>query len=299
MYPQSGGPYPRTVLGSQVSRALRRTDDACRELDRLAQVLSRQRGWLRRCYLDALRAKRRNLWTPPDPVIVGTLLDNASARMISDEHDLLEVVLESLDRFQHRLTKGQPPMATLLWNYTGSGNRRKDFRPKDEEDISDFIANWLRDDLSPTAKVVIGREVQPRRGQRTDIRVDAIPCCPAGVTARPLTIVIEVKGCWHPAVRTAIRTQLVEDYLINNGLTHGIYLVGWFVCERWNVQKSRRRTCLKSRTYADACSEVQELAHPFAGEHAEVFVKGVCLDCRFPNSPGSRCRAASSTPESS
>lgn len=30
-----------------------------------------------------------------------------------------------------------------------------------------------------------------------------------------------------------METQLRDRYLRDRGLTHGIYLVGWFVCHRW------------------------------------------------------------------
>ena len=153
-----------------------------------------------------------------------------------------------------------PPGAGQLWNYNGAGNQRREFRPKDEEDLSDSIAGWLRDDLGATAGVVVGREVQPRRGQRTDVMVVAVGNTPANQSNSPITVVVEVKGCWNPDVKTAIETQLVKGYLEKNGLTHGVYLVGWYLCARWDGPWSGAKSNLSSDSYEAACKEVAGLA---------------------------------------
>ena len=44
---------------------------------------------------------------------------------------------------------------------------------------------------------------------------------------RRLTVIIEVKWSDNAGVSTSLVTQLGEDYLLQNNLTHGIYLVGW------------------------------------------------------------------------
>lgn len=265
------------LIGALTARG---TEDACKQLLRLSESVPSERLWFRWRYWEALRLKRRKGWQPLSPEVIRSVLENPAARVVEDENDLIDVILESLCRFQEHLTKSSPPQAGFLWNYEGSGNQRKSFSPKDEEDLSDMIAVWLTNDLGPKAGVVIGREVQPRRGQRTDIKVVAIPTEAGG--CRPLTVVVEVKGCWHREVRTAIKTQLVEDYLNMNGWTHGLYVVGWYVCDQWN-NPAKPLTCnLDSKNYEDACKEMENLAAPYTGEGVSAIVKAVCLDCRFP-----------------
>ena len=150
-------------------------------------------------------------------------------RRFSDAAALQEAVLDSITRFQEKLTCSQVPAVARLWNYEGMGRSRTNFAPKDEEDLSDELARWLRDDLARKG-VILNREVQLRRGKRADVIVDAISAVENCI--KQISIVIEVKGCWNRDVKHAIRTQLVDDYLATNGLTHGIYLVGWYSCAR-------------------------------------------------------------------
>lgn len=43
-----------------------------------------------------------------------------------------------------------------------------------------------------------------------------------------LTIVGEVKAAWNSVLDTAIRTQLVDRYMLDTGTRHGLYIVLWF-----------------------------------------------------------------------
>ena len=53
----------------------------------------------------------------------------------------------------------------------------------------------------------------------------------------------------------------VGDYLRPNGLTHGIYLVGWFVCDKWSNPQNK----LTSQIFTDAQQEVVQLAAAYDG----------------------------------
>lgn len=112
-------------------------------------------------------------------------------------------------------------------------------RPKDEEELSDELARWFEGDLGPERGVIVNREVQPRRGQKTDVYVDAILPEGASQTATRLTVVIEVKGCWNREVLTAMEHQLVDEYLHRNRLGHGIYVVGWYAGGVWDADDWR------------------------------------------------------------
>jgi len=219
------------------------------------------------------------LWTPPTPQTVLALAAHREARLVSDANDLMEVVLESLGRLQVQLTQSTLPRSEDLWHWEGADTRRRNFRHRDEASLSNYIARWLRDDLDQRG-IVIGREVQPRLGQRTDIHVTAVPRGDASSSLQNVTVVIEVKGCWNVEVRTAVDGQLVGDYLRLNGLTHGIYLVGWFVCDKWDNSQNK----LASHTFADAQKEVVQLTAAYDGTANPERVVAVVLDCRYPDS---------------
>jgi hypothetical protein len=205
---------------------------------------------------------------------VKKMLQQPTARWIDNEDDLLDLVLESLERFQKSLTGQSLPAVETLWRWDGAGQSRSNFQPKDEEALSDDVARWLRADLGTNAGVVVNREVQPRRGNRTDVIVEAVR---SGVSpdSDKCVIVIEVKGCWHPEVKTAIESQLVDDYLRPNGWRCGIYLVGWFVCDRWKIPKNR----LAGKNLADAKMELKGYAKATMQNAQYVRVESFLLDC--------------------
>jgi hypothetical protein len=151
------------------------------------------------------------LWTPYPPKQILQLVEKGTNRLIANEGDLIEVVLESLERLETALVGVINPQVIDLWNYQGGGTTRHGFAPKDEEDLSGKIAGWLQTDLGPSRGLILNREVQPRRGLRTDVLVDAVAL--DQVNTSRLTIVIEVKGCWNSEVPTAIQEQLIDDYL--------------------------------------------------------------------------------------
>jgi len=264
------------IIGTLEARG---TDEACGELLRLANALPRESLWLRWRHYNARTSKRRKSWVPPAPGIVLALAARGEARLVSNADDLMEVVLESLERLQVQLIQSTLPRSEDLWHWGGADTRRQNFRPRDEAYLSSYVARWLREDLSQRG-VVIGREVQPRQGQRTDIYVTAVPQNGASSSLDNIELVIEVKGCWNNEVLTAVDDQLVGGYLRLNGLTHGIYLVGWFVCDKWTNSVNK----LKSVAIAGARHEVVQLTAAYDGKINPEHVTAVVLDCQYPNS---------------
>lgn len=294
LFPPEGDPVrettfvsPRDEVGwvrNSLPRLIvdRGTLAACKELLRISEVLPKENPWMLRYYREAVTIYRRKSWEPMTPSEVVSLVASPRGRFIRNEDDLMDVVMESLDRLQSRLTSESLPAIGDLWNWEGAGQRRHRFRPKDEEALSNYVATHLKHDIGPKSGVVINREVQPRIGQRTDILVEAT-ALNAEATFRSVTIVVEVKGCWHTDVRSALKSQLVNGYLRSQNWTHGIYLVGWFVCERWSPVKNS----LKSQTYADAINEVKALAEEFDGRKNAEIVKSFVLNCEWSMSPAS------------
>lgn len=266
--------YRSDLISALESRG---TEEACKELLRLVNALPREAVWLRWRLYSARVSKRRFDWSPPSPETFLLLAKRTEGRLVKDAADLLEVVMESLVKFQTQLTKSTLPSSERFWHWDGADTQRRNFRHRDEAFLSDEVARWLRDDLGQRG-IVIGREVQTRRGQRTDVYVDAVARGDSNSSLQNVTVVVEVKGCWNAEVRTAVDSQLVGDYLRPNGLTHGIYLVGWFVCAAWEKPQNK----LTSTTLESAEQEIAQLVSAYDGETNPECVTGIVLDCRYP-----------------
>jgi hypothetical protein len=161
-------------------------------------------------------------------------VQSADRRLIQNADQLLEAVIESVRRLESKLQSAEPPAAIDLWDKVGDGR----FRPKDEERLSDYLKRHLDADLGERG-IIFNREVTNRRGKETDIRVQALlKDCNDGVLD-VLQIVIEAKGCWNPEIWKSMETQLANRYLQNADTNHGLYVVGWYVCPKWDPDDSR------------------------------------------------------------
>ena len=115
----------------------------------------------------------------------------------------------------------------------------------------------------------MNREVQPCRGQKTDIYVNAVKLVAGSEGAETLTLVIEVKGCWHDEVMTAMGTQLADRYMKENNFTHGLYIVGWYMCYKWSNKDSNKKKTPKI-TIEDLKKHLEDQA-----KRVEVEINGV------------------------
>ncbi len=270
--------FRSAVLGTLGSRS---TLAAVAQFNRLAKALPDQATWLLYRSQQTLSVVRRNEWRPFPLHDLATVLSNDRKRLIRDNGDLLNLVMESLEKLQWHLKETTLPAVEDLWQWEGAGLKRKNFRHKDEEAVSDYVARWLRDRIGPDSKVVVNREVQPRRGQRTDILVEAWSDSPGGRGRQevPLSVTIEVKGCWNREIRTGAENQLLEVYLRPFGRTHGIFLVAWFHCPGHAKLDSNQTTELKHEAITDAKEAVAAYVKPaqISGFTITPFV----LDCRL------------------
>jgi hypothetical protein len=230
---------------------------ACEAIGRIMEALP-QHGWLERQLEEAKVLARAATWEPISPGQFLAMALDSDRRFVETPKQLMEVLLGSLARLQFRL-HDELPAVKDLWN--GSAGT---FWPKDEQDLSIYVARHLRDDLNGRG-VIVNREVQIRRGsgdgtgQSTDIHVDAtVPGRTAGTYERTY-VIIEVKGNWHRELRSAMQTQLRDRYLKNNACKNGIYLVGWFSCEGWRETDPREKQCPKI-TLPEAAEEFRQQA---------------------------------------
>ena len=241
------------------------------QLDRLVDAFP-EYDFLRFCRYVARHATRRALWSPPAPGDIVRLAHDTERRWISSPAALQEAVIGSLSRAQEELW-GQPPAAEQLWTH-------RPLRPKDESALSNWIALFLRRDLTSRG-VVVGREVQVStapsggRGDSVDIQVDAVAV--DRDEARVHSVIVEVKGCWHRDIEGALERQLVDRYL-TSAHRHGIYLVGWFSPSDWQDPLDERRQRSKGSSAAELQSSLAEIAIEVSHRRG-VTIEVCVLDC--------------------
>ena len=256
----------------------RDTPQACKEIRRLSLALP-QLPWLKWTLLRAQAATRRKTWAPPKPNEILEIAKNQRGRLVQSGGQLLEVLVESLRRLEQRL-QGETPQVEFLWDQVEG----KIWKPKDENSFSNYVKDHLDIDLKQNG-VFVNREVEIRGrttgnepGERVDIQVDAVSKRPNGEEYDRISVVIEVKGCWHDKLNQAMRTQLVDRYLNEAHCQYGLYLVGWFGCPQWSAKDFRKRKAPRldietARTrFADQAKELSQ-----AGIRVNAFVMNTAL----------------------
>ncbi|WP_433709078.1 NACHT domain-containing protein [Paenibacillus illinoisensis] len=219
------------------------TLEACDEIARIVSELP-ELPWLKWMLLEAQSTTRRNTWVPPTPIEVIRLVENGHNRLVQSGEQLMEVLVESLTRLEQKL-HGITPAVVWLWNEVG----KKIYRPRTENEFSDFVKQHLEEDLLGKG-IIVNREVEIRSstgslpGERTDIHINAILPGRSGETSRVITVIIEVKGNWHRELFQAMETQLVNRYLQEDKCKYGLYLIGWFESLRWD--ENDRRSAIPS-----------------------------------------------------
>jgi predicted NACHT family NTPase len=211
---------------------------ACEAIKRIQRELP-ELGWLKWVQVDAEAEARRVTWVPAQPQDIVKLAVDHEMRLVQSGDQLLQVLVESLERFQ-ALLQGERPEAPFLWDNVS----KSDAKPKDENMFSDYVIAFLNKDLKQKG-IILNREVRIHRGQRTDIHVDAVTQAAPGEPYDSITVIIECKGCWNPGLYDAMKDQLVGMYLKDNHCQHGLYLVGWFNCGNWSEEDGRKKQAWK------------------------------------------------------
>lgn len=250
----------------------RGTAEACKAIRFIRKELPNL-GWVAFDLLEAQRAQRIASWTPPTPKDVIRLAHNANARLIGSSEHLLDLVVESLQRYQSKLRQ-EPAAIRSLWDWQRDSHK---YIPVYETDLSDQVKSHLKADLS-SRRIVVNREVQINRGQETDILVEAIMLGSNGERVDTLSIIVEAKGCWRKEVKSAMETQLVKRYLANSGCLHGLYLVAWFNCDEWDDNDYQ-----KGRAPKWSAQEAQSFFDEQAQGLSEggLDIRAVVLDCAW------------------
>jgi hypothetical protein len=200
-------------------------------LDRLADMDQTLREWVA-THRASLRAGQLlptvNPGTARDPDALSVaetvrLLDRAGYRLVRTPDDLLDAVIESLRQVQADVGHDLPML------YATPDRRDEGDQPRKhlhEDALQAYLRRRLLDLLPrivDEVEVLIVREDQVARRQRLDLRVTA----PCRGTRKLATVVIEVKWSTNNETRTGLVSQLGQRYLLGEGLTHGVFFVGW------------------------------------------------------------------------
>lgn len=282
-HPEGGGTVtPKISIGDwrdSVIRALmeKGTAEACRQIERVANALP-QYKWIKQYTLvEARRITTQKSWQPPEISNLFKLVENHDLRLVNSPDELMDIVLDSLSSFQQKLQKNDHPQAIRLWNENG---RPPISSPKDENRLSDEVATHLTEDLKSRG-IIVGREVEIRRGNETDIHISVHKRDHLGRPIDdPMKVTIEVKGCWHPDLNTAMESQLVGQYLSTDDCRHGIYLIGWFTCDKWNDPKDSRKKKVPKLDINAAVKKFEQQAEEVSTK-TSLRVQSFVLDARL------------------
>jgi hypothetical protein len=218
----------------------RGTFEAC---DAFARIELRfpQNKFLRLYFEEAELLACALTWEAPSPQNILAMAADRGKRFVESSEQLFDLIRESLDRLQAEL-HGELAAVGDLWNFEGTR-----WWPKQEEDVSDYIARFLRRDLV-YRRIVVNREVQIRhrrrgemQGQNTDIHVE-VPSA-IGVDTSPygtISVVIEVKCTWNDGLLTDMQGQLRDRYLKNSNCRTGLYVAAHFSAQSWDESDYRR-----------------------------------------------------------
>ena len=160
---------------------------ACEAIKKLQRELP-ELDWLKWVLVDAQAQTRRTTWVPARPQDIIKLAADRELRLVQSGDQLMQLLVESLERFQ-ALLQGETPEAPFLWDNVS----KSDAKPKDENMFSDYVKAFLDKDLKQKG-IILNREVRIHRGQRTDIHVDAITQAAPGQPYDSITVIIECKG---------------------------------------------------------------------------------------------------------
>lgn len=251
--------------------------------------------------IEAQNVARRRTWMPPKPEKIFELVINQDARLVRSGDELLNVIEESLQRLEDKLQNNETLAVIDLWNEVKFNLIKKltifllkplekqfkgvtsaavkllgetdtyVYTPKEENTLSDYVKRHFDEDIKERA-IIINREVEINRGEYTDLRIDALIKNSNGEIFESVSAIIEVKGVWNKTLNHAMKTQLLEGYLNEEGCQHGLYLVGWYNCSKWN-DKDYKKTDARRYT-KNFIDNINEAKKHFACEATNLSQKG-------------------------
>ncbi|MCL4305866.1 hypothetical protein KJZ99_08110 [bacterium] len=257
----------RNALVTQIANRV--SEESIVTLERLHEQCPRQ-DWIRYVIADTKERLRTATWRPMTPREVSKLIDNASNRYVQSPRQLLDIMIKAMGDIQSEIQHQEYPSVKSLWNQLPD----KALRPKDEEDVSDYIARELIKRIVDK-RIVVNREVQIRRrmgsesGQKPDIRIEAL-CQQDLVSVEPMVIYLEVKGCWNPKLLNSMKTQLFDRYMAQNRVRAGLYIVAHFYCDSWDNSDERKKSSAKNGSFENIGAQLRAQAESLASTRDRV-----------------------------
>lgn len=250
----------------------------------LERIAARHPGysWIAYTAHQAEGKANRDAWVPFETAELAVVMKLAAGRVIRTEAELHAVVMEELEQINEKISaRSVLPAVYFLWDEEPS-------RPKHEPRLSDWLALELQARLVARGAVV-NREVQVRShnpkglGERTDILIEVSTTAGKQRTSTEvLRLVIEIKGCWNAELLSSPQVQLRDNYMNAMQAANGIYLVFWFLCDRWRDDDSRKQKTqrlIPGRSAAACLAAITDACDKASVEGVEI--SPVVFDCAY------------------
>ena len=280
--PPNSDPFQRDIVHTVQGNILhwlqeRLTAEAVASLEQLDREYPGD-WWIRKAAWEARRGLVQKSWQLLEPATVRRVIEDRRHLLVRDEKELMEDLLETLSELQTKL-HNTGDRVRRLWNEYHSG-RTLACKPKPEEPVSREIASELMD-LLRRRGVTATLETKIREGEYVDIHVAATT---ASSPSKSVSLVIEVKGCWNPGVKTSLDAQLAQRYLKDNQSPYGIYLVVWFTCDAWDDRDANRKAQASKETLKGLTAFLKKKASRVSREHG-ISIKSFVLDATLRGRP--------------
>lgn len=208
------------------------------------------------------------------------MISKENSHIVLSNSHLYEIVLKALEEIKLNLRNDTRYLR--VWNEFNNT-----CFPKDERALSDELKRLLKTKLD---NMIVNREVEisPKISGSGNNIPDLLVECKTSESIIA-SVVIEVKGCWNPYLREAIKTQLYDRYM-NDDTTYqyGIYLIGWYWCDKWNAEnkKKKRNQIKKENRFPE--TDINEMIDYFNKQSKNLSsnrkkIKSIVLDLSLPN----------------
>ena len=177
------------------------------------------------------RAVRLARWTPLPVAVVAAVLGAGTRRLVRSQDDAVDGIEYALEEYAAALNGDSGDSAEDLWN-TARGETPT---PKNEKHISSKLCTgvqaYFREYAVTADREVeihrrrVAREANGESGSEIDILAQVASC--GTVSGDAIRVPIEVKLSANDQAKTGIQQQLVDRYMRQPGVSHGVYVVVW------------------------------------------------------------------------
>jgi hypothetical protein len=256
------------------------------ELQALADSFADIREWVEHDIAQTrLATEVKSLKTETDSIPLGELIkmiENPDYRIVRTADDLLDVIEDTLNG----IGTSAPQHLEMLYHPADDEPGRR----RGEGALQAYVHCRLQDllpgrILETGTQVDINREPEVARRRRFDIKVTA-----PQLDGKKGTVVIEIKWSDNKDtdhnVSTALQKQLGDKYMRDEGLKHGIFLVGW----NGKLGSWQAKTQAPSPTCEDLTENLISQANCYCTETG-LAIRVVVFDLHYPTRSSSKRRS--------